>query len=92
MADRDPTARLMRLLDQMEEDEAPPQPRRNRNTRYRAPRSNNAPSAHSSSPGQFNNSGTQNMSGLINNTGYVVGNGNGSIISGGFDSSTKNYH
>ncbi|ESW19348.1 hypothetical protein PHAVU_006G117000 [Phaseolus vulgaris] len=83
---------LRRLLDQTEDDEAPPQPRRNRNTRYRAPRNTNAPPAHHSSPPQFNNSGTQNMTGLINNTGYVEGNGNGSIISGGFDSSTKNYY
>ncbi|CAJ1940869.1 unnamed protein product [Sphenostylis stenocarpa] len=30
----------------------------------------------------FNNTGTQNMSGLINNTGYTKGNGNGSIVFG----------
>lgn len=37
------------------------------------------------------NTGTQNMEGLINNTGYVEGNGNGCIILGGFDSSTKTF-
>ncbi|BAT87799.1 hypothetical protein LR48_Vigan09g167900 [Vigna angularis] len=89
----DSLARLMRLLDQMGEDEAAPEPRRNRNNRNRAPRNNSAPPSHnSSSPPKFNNSGTQNMTGLINNAGYVEGNGNGSIISGGFDSSTKNYY
>ncbi|WVZ11604.1 hypothetical protein V8G54_016134 [Vigna mungo] len=30
----------------------------------------------------FNNTGTQNMRGLINNTGYTKGNGNGSIVFG----------
>ncbi|QCD77491.1 hypothetical protein DEO72_LG1g1116 [Vigna unguiculata] len=89
----DSLVRMMRFLNEMGEDEAAPQPRRNRNNnRYRAPRNNSAPPSHSSSPSQFNNSGTQNMTGLINNTGYVQGNGNGSIISGGFDSSTKNYY
>ncbi|KAK7348079.1 hypothetical protein VNO80_22628 [Phaseolus coccineus] len=39
----------------------------------------------------FNNTGTQNMSGLINNTGYTKGNGNGSIVFGGFNSSTNSY-
>nr|KYP57895.1 hypothetical protein KK1_004179 [Cajanus cajan] len=39
----------------------------------------------------FNNTGTQNMRGLINNTGYTKGNGNGSIIFGGFDSSKSWY-
>ncbi|KAJ1395293.1 hypothetical protein SESBI_33445 [Sesbania bispinosa] len=40
----------------------------------------------------FNNTGTQNMRGLINNTGYTKGNGNGSIIFGGFDSSNRRYN
>ncbi|BAT77065.1 hypothetical protein LR48_Vigan01g299600 [Vigna angularis] len=39
----------------------------------------------------FNNTGTQNMRGLINNTGYTKGNGNGSIVFGGFNSSTNSY-
>ncbi|KAG5011063.1 hypothetical protein JHK82_019700 [Glycine max] len=37
----------------------------------------------------FNNTGTQNIRGLINNTGCTKGNGNGSIVFGGFDSSNK---
>ncbi|KAI4346182.1 hypothetical protein L6164_013260 [Bauhinia variegata] len=37
----------------------------------------------------FHNSGTQHIGGLINNTGNVNGNGNGSIVYGGFDSSTN---
>jgi hypothetical protein len=36
--------------------------------------------------------GTPHMQGLINNTGYVQGNGNGSIILGGFDSSTSYFN
>ncbi|XP_058730547.1 uncharacterized protein LOC131602442 [Vicia villosa] len=44
------------------------------------------------SPASFNNKGTQNMTGLINNTGYTKGNGNGAIIFGGFDSSNKRYN
>ncbi|CAK8563771.1 unnamed protein product [Lathyrus sativus] len=44
------------------------------------------------SPASFNNKGTQNMTGLINNTGYTKGNGNGAIIFGGFDSSNKRYY
>ncbi|OIW19859.1 hypothetical protein TanjilG_27225 [Lupinus angustifolius] len=43
-------------------------------------------------PAAFNNTGTQNLRGLINNTGYTKGNGNGSIIFGGFDSSTRTYN
>ncbi|CAL0304951.1 unnamed protein product [Lupinus luteus] len=39
----------------------------------------------------LNNTGTQNMKGLINNNGYTMGNGNGSIIFGAFDSSTRTY-
>ncbi|CAJ1963206.1 unnamed protein product [Sphenostylis stenocarpa] len=81
----DSLARLMRLLDQMEEGEAPPPPpppRRNRNNRSRAPPYNNVRSSNHSPPPQLNNSGTQNMKGLINNTGYVEGNGNGSIVLG----------
>ncbi|KAE9604491.1 hypothetical protein Lal_00011059 [Lupinus albus] len=38
-----------------------------------------------------NNTGKQNMKGLINNTGYTMGNGNGSIIFGAFDSTTRTY-
>ncbi|KAK4265883.1 hypothetical protein QN277_026875 [Acacia crassicarpa] len=38
----------------------------------------------------FSNTGTQNMKGLINNTGFTTGNGNGSIIFGSFDTSTRN--
>lgn len=41
---------------------------------------------------EFNNTGTQNMKGLINNTGYTKGNGNGSIVFGGFDSSSRTYN
>ncbi|KAJ7955217.1 hypothetical protein O6P43_021846 [Quillaja saponaria] len=39
----------------------------------------------------FHNSGTQNLKGLINNTGYTSGNGNGSIVFGNstFDGSRK---
>ena len=37
----------------------------------------------------YNNTGTQVMRGLINNTGYTKGNGNGSIILGNFDTSTR---
>ena len=33
----------------------------------------------------YNNSGTQAMRGLINNTDYTKGNGNGSIILGNFE-------
>ncbi|CAI8583926.1 unnamed protein product [Vicia faba] len=43
-------------------------------------------------PSSFNNKGTQNMRGLINNTGYTKGNGNGSIVFGGFDSSNRRYN
>ncbi|KAI4346183.1 hypothetical protein L6164_013255 [Bauhinia variegata] len=35
------------------------------------------------------NSGTQNIEGLVNNTGSVNGNGNGAMVFGGFDSSTN---
>ncbi|KAI4346194.1 hypothetical protein L6164_013266 [Bauhinia variegata] len=35
----------------------------------------------------FMNSGTQHIGGLINNTGQTNGNGNGSVVFGGFDSS-----
>jgi len=79
---------LLRLLDEDHVEEPQPrQPprRRNRNgTSAVARRQNPPPDTHS-------NSGTQNMEGLINNTGYVHGNGNGSIIFGGFDSSTMNF-
>ncbi|KAJ7980377.1 hypothetical protein O6P43_003660 [Quillaja saponaria] len=37
----------------------------------------------------FNNSGTQNMRGLINNTGYTSGEGNGSLVFGTFQSSRR---
>ncbi|KAI4334954.1 hypothetical protein L6164_013649 [Bauhinia variegata] len=37
----------------------------------------------------FHNAGTQNMMGLINNTGHTNGNGNGSVILGGFNNSTN---
>ncbi|GAU37443.1 hypothetical protein TSUD_206790 [Trifolium subterraneum] len=40
----------------------------------------------------YNNTGTQNMKGLINNSGYAIGNGNGSIIFGSFDSSNRRYN
>ncbi|XP_045832190.1 uncharacterized protein LOC123923544 [Trifolium pratense] len=40
----------------------------------------------------YNNRGTQNMKGLINNSGYTRGNGNGSIIFGSFDSSNRRYN
>ena len=36
----------------------------------------------------YSNSGTQELRGLINNTGYTKGNGNGSVILGNFDTST----
>ncbi|CAL5184283.1 unnamed protein product [Lathyrus oleraceus] len=75
---------LLRLLDNEARDEPQPQPRRR--NRKAAARRQNPPSD------TLSNSGTQNMEGLINNTGYVQGNGNGSIIYGGFDSSTKTYN
>ncbi|KAK7412886.1 hypothetical protein VNO78_04609 [Psophocarpus tetragonolobus] len=87
----DSLAGLLRLLDQVPREDEPPspplQPRRNRNPRPRAPRHNAR-----SPPQSLNNSGTQNIKGLINNTGYVEGNGNGSIIFGGFDSTTNTYY
>lgn len=80
----DSLAQLLRLLEEDHVEE--PQPRRrNRNTRVGARRQNST--SHS-----LSNTGTQNMEGLINNTGYVQGNGNGSIVFGGFDSSTKNFN
>ncbi|CAK8531570.1 unnamed protein product [Lathyrus sativus] len=75
---------LLRLLDDEAADERQPQPRR-RNRRAAARRQNPPKDT-------FSNSGTQNMEGLINNAGYVEGNGNGAIIYGGFDSSTKTYN
>nr|AFK40833.1 unknown [Lotus japonicus] len=53
-----------------------------------APPSQESPRSSSS----FNNTGTQNLRGLINNTGYTKGNGNGSVIFGGFDSTTRNHN
>uniref|UniRef100_A0A151UFC7 Uncharacterized protein n=1 Tax=Cajanus cajan TaxID=3821 RepID=A0A151UFC7_CAJCA len=82
----DSLMQLMRLLGEDHVDEPQPQPqphtrRRNRNiTRARAP------------PQSLSNSGTQNMKGLINNTGYVEGNGNGSIIFGSFDATTRTFN
>ncbi|CAL0320104.1 unnamed protein product [Lupinus luteus] len=52
-----------------------------------------APRRNATQPrASLNNTGTHNMKGLINNTGYIKGNGNGSIIFGGFDSSTRTYN
>lgn len=76
---------LLRLLDDEAGDEPQPQPRR-RNRRAAVRRQNPPPT------GSLSNSSTQNMEALINNTGYVEGHGNGSIIYGGFDSSTKTYN
>ena len=76
---------LMQLLRLVDEDlgvEPRPRPRPNRS----------GASCHNSPSHSASNSGTQNLHGLINNTGYVNGNGNGSIVFGGFDSSTKNYY
>ncbi|AES65015.1 hypothetical protein MtrunA17_Chr2g0294521 [Medicago truncatula] len=83
-------ASLMQLLNLLDEDHVEePQPRqprrRNRNGSSAVARRQKPP------PDTFSNGGTQNMEGLINNTGYVHGNGNGSIIFGGFDSSTMNF-
>ncbi|TKY72510.1 hypothetical protein E2542_SST01251 [Spatholobus suberectus] len=83
----DSSMQLLRLLDENPVDEPQAQPRRNRN---RVPR-HNAPS-RDSSPQSVSNSGTQHMKGLINNTGYVKGNGNGSVIFGTFDSSIRTYN
>ncbi|KAK7363493.1 hypothetical protein VNO77_05637 [Canavalia gladiata] len=60
-------------------------------TRPRHPPNNPGVVAPHQPKASFNNTGTQHMAGLINNTGYTKGNGNGSIILGGFDSSTRNY-
>ncbi|QCD80053.1 hypothetical protein DEO72_LG2g372 [Vigna unguiculata] len=61
------------------------QPRRRSQNPSAVPRS-----AHNEEPrASFNNTGTQNMRGLINNAGYTKGNGNGSIVFGGFNSSTN---
>ncbi|TKY54224.1 hypothetical protein E2542_SST18630 [Spatholobus suberectus] len=74
---------LLRLLGGVEEP-METQPRHSPNPGVVAPRRSEEPPRDS-----FNNTGTQNMRGLINNTGYTKGNGNGSIIFGGFDSSNK---
>ncbi|KAL5097859.1 hypothetical protein RYX36_002186 [Vicia faba] len=76
---------LLRLLHDEAGDEPQPQPRR-RNRRAAARQQNPPPT------GTLSNSGTQNMEGLINNAGYVEGHGNGSIVYGSFDSSTKTYN
>ncbi|CAJ2662475.1 unnamed protein product [Trifolium pratense] len=75
----DQLMQLMRLFnDDHEEEPQPRQPRRrNRNGARTVARRHD---------------GTPHMEGLINNNGYVQGNGNGSIILGGFDSSTSNFN
>ncbi|KAK7329551.1 hypothetical protein VNO77_23721 [Canavalia gladiata] len=90
----DSLMQLLRLLDEnpVEGAQAQAQPRRHRNTRGGALRHNAPSNSHNSPPQSFNNSSTQNMKGLINNAGYVQGNGNGSIIFGGFDSSTRTFN
>ena len=78
--------RLFRVFDDADES-VETQPRHNPNQGVVAP-------GHSATTQElpcasFNNTGTQNMRGLINNIGYTKGNGNGSIIFGGFDSSYR---
>lgn len=86
---------LLRLLGEDPVEEPQPHPhRRNRNTARAgggARRHINPPPA-ASGHALTNSTGTQNLEGLINNTGYVQGNGNGSIIMGGFDSSTNTFN
>ncbi|KEH32342.1 hypothetical protein MtrunA17_Chr4g0068261 [Medicago truncatula] len=87
---------LLRLLDghdtetDTDDELVEPQPRHSPNSNAVAPQ------RHDTSQDQFlasfNNTGTQNMKGLINNSGYTKGNGNGSIIFGGFDSSNRRYN
>ena len=81
---------LLRFLDDGN-DPAETRPR-NRNS----PNRDHVASHHDDTPHQprakFNNTGTQNLRGLINNTGYTKGNGNGCFVLGDFDSSTRNYN
>ncbi|KAK7387987.1 hypothetical protein VNO78_22786 [Psophocarpus tetragonolobus] len=80
----DIAGQLFRLLDEMEE----PTETRPRRLPRRSPNHGAVARPRHTDP-SFNNTGTQNMRGLINNTGYTKGNGNGSIVFGGFDSSTN---
>lgn len=87
---------LLRLLDghdtETDTDDEPvePQPRHSPNSNVVAPQRHDT--SQDQSLASFNNTGTQNMKGLINNSGYTKGNGNGSIIFGGFDSSNRRYN
>ncbi|KAK7303692.1 hypothetical protein RJT34_14605 [Clitoria ternatea] len=84
----DSLMQLLRLLGEEDhaEESQPQTLQRHRNNRVGALRRHNSP------PHSLANSGTQNMNGLINNAGYVQGNGNGSIIFGPFDSTTRTYN
>ncbi|KAK7246274.1 hypothetical protein RIF29_41136 [Crotalaria pallida] len=102
----DSLRQLLRLLGEDPAEDAHPRPRpqpqryrnRNRNRNHNLVRETDADvvrhnaMTHNPPPHSFNNSGTQNMEGLINNTGYVEGNGNGSIVFGNFDSSTRTFN
>jgi len=87
---------LLRLLDgndtatDTDDEPVETQPRHSPNSNVVAPQRRDTPQDQSLA--SFNNTGTQNMKGLINNTGYTKGNGNGSIIFGGFDSSNRRYN
>lgn len=80
----DSLLQLLRLLDGNNNiDPVEARPRHSPNDVV-APRQINGTIPQDQPLASFSNTGTQNMKGLINNTGYTKGNGNGSIIFGGF--------
>jgi hypothetical protein len=89
---RSPLLQLLRLLDGNDTDDESIETRSrySPNSDVTAPRQRATPQDQSLA--SYNNKGTQNMKGLINNSGYTKGNGNGSIIFGGFDSSNRRYN
>lgn len=101
MANSRSLMQLLRLLDDGDDDNdtetdiddepVETQPRHSRNSDVAATTQQRA-KPQNQPPASFNNKGTQNMRGLINNAGYTKGNGNGAIIFGGFDSSNRRYN
>ncbi|KAJ7980374.1 hypothetical protein O6P43_003657 [Quillaja saponaria] len=75
MAGRISAARLRELLRQLEEQETEEAQPQYRPSPPPVPTYNHG--------GYFHNSGTQNLNGGVNNTGYMSGNGNGSVHYGG---------
>ncbi|KAL4397988.1 hypothetical protein HN51_002568 [Arachis hypogaea] len=74
--------RLFGLIDDEDESDLEPRPLHNQGGGVASSRKSTKPR------NSLNKTETQNLKGLINNTGHAEGNGNGSIIFGGFDSST----